>query len=73
ASTNVDAIFWFSDLMDNQSKLGLQRLSHLLGTQFGSERRPVKFYVQSVDKEPEASLAGIAKRSGGATKVEKFD
>ncbi len=73
ASTNVDAIFWFSDLMDNQSKPGLQRLSHLLGTQFGSERRPVKFYVQSVDKEPEASLAGIAKRSGGATKVEKFD
>lgn len=69
----VDAIFWFSDLMDSQSPSGLQRLSHLLGTQFASERRPVKFYVQSVGKKPSTALAGIAKRSGGAVKVESFE
>ena len=73
AALNVDAIFWFSDLMDLQTEAGEQRLSHLLGTQFGSERRPVKFYVQSVDIKPSPALAGIAKRSGGTTKVESFD
>ena len=73
AHTNVDAIFWFSDLNDPRSKEGLQRLSHLLGTQFGSDRRPVKFYVQSVDEEPDATLIGICKRSGGLTKIYKFD
>ncbi len=73
AAGKVDAIFWFSDLQDSQSEAGLQRLSHLLGTNFGSERRPVKFYVQSVGRDPSARLAGIAKRSGGATKVDSFE
>lgn len=73
AAGKVDAIFWFSDLQDSQSEAGLKRLSHLLGTYFGSERRPVKFYVQSVGREPSSTLAGIAKRSGGATKVESFE
>lgn len=73
AAGKVDAIFWFSDLQDSQSEAGLQRLSHLLGTYFGSGRRPVKFYVQSVGRDPNPTLAGIAKRSGGATKVESFE
>ncbi len=73
AGGKVDAIFWFSDLMDSQSPSGLKRLSHLLGTQFASERRPVKFYVQSVGGKPSTALAGIAKRSGGAVKVESFE
>lgn len=71
-SANVDAIFWFSDLMDTQTKAGEQRLANLLGTRFGSDRRPVKFYVQSVDREPSPALTGIAKRSGGGVKVKKF-
>ena len=68
----VDAIFWFSDLNDPHTKDGTDRLSHLLGTNFGSERRPVKFYVQSVDREPTEILAGIATRSGGASKVQSY-
>jgi len=69
----ADAIYWFSDLNDARTKSGLDRLSQLLGTHFGSERRPIKFYVQSVDEPPDAKLEGIATRSGGATKVKAYD
>lgn len=72
ADRRVDAIYWFSDLNDPHTKAGNERLSHLLGTHFGSERRPVIFYVRSVDREVPETLAGIAKRSGGAVKVEKY-
>lgn len=69
----ADAIYWFSDLNDARTKTGLARLSQLLGTHFGSERRPIKFYVQSVDEAPDAKLEDIAKRSGGATQVKAYD
>ncbi len=69
----ADAIYWFSDLNDARTKAGLDRLSQLLGTHFGSERRPIKFYVQSVDETPDDKLEGIATRSGGATKVKAYD
>lgn len=69
----ADAIYWFSDLNDARTKAGLDRLSQLLGTHFGSERQPIKFYVQSVDEAPDAKLEGIATRSGGATKVKAYD
>jgi len=69
----ADAVYWFSDLNDARTKAGLDRLSQLLGTHFGSERRPVKFYVQSVDEAPDEKLEGIATRSGGATKVKAYD
>jgi hypothetical protein len=72
ARARVDAIFWFSDLNDAQTKAGRERLAHLLGAHFGSERNPVKFYVQSVDREPSEALASLAKRSGGATKVKAY-
>lgn len=68
----ADAIYWFSDLNDARTKAGLDRLSQLLGTHFGSERRPIKFYVQSVDEAPDAKLEDVAIRSGGATKVKAY-
>lgn len=69
----ADAIYWFSDLNDQHTKDGTDRLSHLLGVFFGSDRRPIKFYVHSVDRNPSEKLEGIAKRSGGATKVKAYE
>ena len=73
ADRKVDAIYWFSDLNDPHTKAGTERLSHLLGTHFGSERRPILFYVRSVDREVPQALESIARRSGGAVKVESYE
>lgn len=65
AAERVDAVFWFSDLQDQQTNEGLLRLSSLLGTTEGSGRKPVRFYVRSVQNEPSDQLMAIIERSGG--------
>jgi len=46
----TDALYWFSDLRDDQSSSALSRLSQLL------QRSGAHFYVSSVDRRPKGKL-----------------
>jgi hypothetical protein len=56
---NVDAIYWFCDLQDKQTPKGLLAMSKSL------ERRNIKLYIKSLDKQPNFYLIRIVNRSGG--------
>lgn len=68
AAKRCDAIFWFSDLQDQQQAEAFPRLEHLLGTIEGSGRRPVRFYIRSVQNPPSDLLLEVVERSGGGTR-----
>jgi len=58
-SKNVDAIYWFCDLQDEQTPKALLAMSKSL------ERKNIKLYIKSLDKRPNFYLVRIVNRSGG--------
>lgn len=56
---NVDAIYWFCDLQDPQTKDGLYFLQDLL------KSHKIKLYIKSMDKHPNSMLKSIISSTGG--------
>ena len=66
----VDAIYWFTDLRDGETREALEELEQVLRLRHRSAgERTVKFYVRSVAVEPSRELAQIVERSGGEVEV----
>jgi hypothetical protein len=66
----VDALFWFCDLQDGETEEALEELREVLGIG-RTGKRPVKFYVRSLDQKPSDELMQIIDRSGGEIDVVK--
>ena len=60
AMQNVDAIYWFCDLQDPETKDGLYLLEKLLAN------KKIKLYVKSMDKHPNSKLKSIISSTGGS-------
>lgn len=56
---NVDAIYWFCDLQDPQTKDGLYFLQDLL------KSHKIKLYIKSMDKHPNSMLKSIISSTDG--------
>lgn len=66
----VDAIYWFSDLLDGEDANGLAKLAEFLRIEEARAGRSVKLYVRSLQREPSEELRSIIKRSGGEIDVD---
>ena len=56
---NVDAIYWFCDLQDLQSREGLEMLDKIL------KSKNIKLYIKSMDQPPSYRLKSIISSNGG--------
>jgi len=59
AMQDVDAIYWFCDLQDPETKDGLYLLEKLL------INKKIKLYIKSMDKHPNSTLKSIISSTGG--------
>lgn len=59
AMQNVDAIYWFCDLQDPETKDGLYLLEKLL------VNKKIKLYIKTMDKHPNSELKSIISSTGG--------
>lgn len=59
AKQDVDAIYWFCDLQDPETKDGLYLLEKLL------VNKKIKLYIKSMDKHPNSTLKSIISSTGG--------
>jgi hypothetical protein len=59
AMENVDAIYWFCDLQDPETKDGLYLLQKLL------VNKKIKLYIKSMDQHPNSTLKSIISSTGG--------
>lgn len=61
----IDALYWFSDLQDGETKEGLARLGELLRLEKG-RGRAVRLYIRTLKVKPSTELTRIVRASGGA-------
>jgi hypothetical protein len=59
AMQDVDAIYWFCDLQDPETKDGLYLLEKLL------INKKIKLYIKTMDKHPNSTLKSIISSTGG--------
>ena len=59
----VDAVYWFCDLQDPQTKDGLFFLNDLLKT------KKIKLYIKTMDKHPNSTLRSIISSTGGSYSI----
>ena len=62
----IDSLYWFSDLEDQQDSEALAWLGEILNS------GKVRFYVRSVGSKPNPNLQDLVLRTGGELKVERL-
>jgi len=60
---NIDAVYWFCDLQDPETKDGLFFLNDLLKT------KKIKLYIKTMDKHPNSTLKSIISSTGGSYSI----
>jgi hypothetical protein len=57
---SIDAVYWFCDLQDPETKNGLSFLNDLL------KSKKIKLYIKTMDKHPNSMLKSIISSTGGS-------